>query len=324
MRVIDKHGEVLAWLLQSSNPSVRYLTLRELLAQPEEHAKVQQARRAIMQQGTVPAILALQHPEGWWGRLNVTYKPLMYRSTVWQLMFLAELRADPSDPSVRRGCEFVLRTMQSDQGDFPPRGRQYHKTDPADMLCYDAMTTWALLKLGYAEDARLARALGFIVRTIQESSFKCHFNANLACAWGAVKALRALAEIPESRRSQSMGSAIQSGVNFLLEGDLAQARFPTKPNGKVSRQWFRFGFPRSYQSDILQALGALTKLGVGGDPRLRPALVFLQEKRNADGTWPLQETPKLMWVPIEHRGKPSKWITLKALQVFQRAGMSIA
>jgi len=313
-------ADLLAWLLEPNNPSVRYFTLRDLLDCPAEDGEVQAARQDIMNRGPVPAILALQQPEGWWGRPDVTYKPLMYQSTVWQIMFLAELGADPADERVHRGCEFILRTMQTDLGDFPPRGTQYHKLAQADMLCFDAMTTWALLRLGYVDDPRLAQALSFIAQTVLEADFRCHFNADRPCAWGAVKAMRSLAEVPETQRTPEVRRAIRAGITFLLDGDLAHAAYPTKPGSSISPQWFRFGFPRSYQSDVLQALGVLADLGYADDGRAQPALDFLLSKRRADGTWRLDETPQQMPVPLETRGQPSKWITLSALRVLKRAG----
>jgi hypothetical protein len=113
---------IVSWLLEPDNPSVRYFALCTLLDRSEEDAEVRAAKSDIMKRGPAPAILALQHRTGWWGRPDVTYKPLMYRSTAWQLMFLAELGADPGDERVQRGCEYVLHHMQTDLGDFPAHG----------------------------------------------------------------------------------------------------------------------------------------------------------------------------------------------------------
>jgi len=52
--------EILAWLLEESNPSVRYLTLINLLGRKEDEPQVRQARSAIMRTGVVPEILARQ------------------------------------------------------------------------------------------------------------------------------------------------------------------------------------------------------------------------------------------------------------------------
>ena len=45
------------WLLQSSTPSIRYLTLRHLLDLPETDPAVLQARQAMQVEGPIPAIL---------------------------------------------------------------------------------------------------------------------------------------------------------------------------------------------------------------------------------------------------------------------------
>ena len=49
------------WLLEEENPSVRYHALRSLMELPEDDRQVVAARRAIMESGPVPSILAAQH-----------------------------------------------------------------------------------------------------------------------------------------------------------------------------------------------------------------------------------------------------------------------
>ena len=50
--------EFIPWLLAARTPSIRYLTLRRLLARPEDDAEVQTARREMAASGPIPAILA--------------------------------------------------------------------------------------------------------------------------------------------------------------------------------------------------------------------------------------------------------------------------
>ncbi|MDW7655851.1 MAG: nitrogen fixation protein NifH, partial [Bacillota bacterium] len=57
------------------------------------------------------------------------------------------------------------------------------------------------------------------------------------------------------------------------------------------------------------------------DPRLQDALDIMMSKRLPDGRWNLENSFNgKINVRIEKKGKPSKWITLKALQVLQRFG----
>ena len=62
----------------------------------------------------------------------------------------------------------------------------------------------------------------------------------------------------------------------------------------------------------------MTKLGFYKDKRLNDAVEILLKKRQSDGTWILESTPtSRMHTNIEVKGKPSKWITLTALQVLK-------
>jgi len=59
-----------------------------------------------MRSGPVPVILAAQEPEGYWDKPGAGYGP-KYRGTQWAVVFMAQLGADGTDPSVRAGCEYV-------------------------------------------------------------------------------------------------------------------------------------------------------------------------------------------------------------------------
>jgi hypothetical protein len=54
------------WLLEEDNPSVRYLTLVDILERPASDPDVVKARRDIMVRGVVPQILAKQEEGGYW------------------------------------------------------------------------------------------------------------------------------------------------------------------------------------------------------------------------------------------------------------------
>ena len=78
------------WLLEKSNPSVRYFTLIELLDRAQDDSEVKDARDDIMSIGTVPKILAVQKEGGYWEKPRMFYS-FKYKGTVWQLIILAEL-----------------------------------------------------------------------------------------------------------------------------------------------------------------------------------------------------------------------------------------
>ncbi len=73
-----------------------------------------------------------------------------------------------------------------------------------------------------------------------------------------------------------------------------------------------------YQSDVLEILGILTRLGYR-DERMQEAVDILVSKQDAAGRWKLLDTFNGRFqVDIEEKGKPSKWITLNAIRVLKR------
>jgi hypothetical protein len=335
-------GDPLPWLLETdqANPGVRYFALAELLDRPEDDPEVIIAQEAVMATGPIPAILDAQASGGYWVAPGPGYLP-KYTSTVWQIIFLAQLGADGHDPRVRAGCEYVLDHARERGGAFSmdarPTGRIH---------CLQGNLATALVDLGFLGDERLEGALDCLAKSVTGEGlapaedrqapvryyrsgnsgpgFLCSANNHQPCAWGAVKAMLGLSRVPSDRRTPSIQSAIERGVDFLLSCDPAVADYPMGYSTKPSQSWFRFGYPIGYVTDVLQNLEVLTALGVAGDPRLRRAVDLVQGQADASGRWALRYTyNSKTWADVERRGEPSKWVTLRALRVLKRVGEAV-
>ena len=116
-----------AVLLESENPAVRAVTLQRLLDRPVDDPDVTAARHAALSADPIAAILAAQSPEGWWVRPGPGYAP-KYTGTVWSLIFLDQLGADPRDERVQRGCAYVLEHCPTSLGGLGCSGS--HRTGP--------------------------------------------------------------------------------------------------------------------------------------------------------------------------------------------------
>jgi hypothetical protein len=297
-------ASLLAWLLRKDNPPVRFFVLRDLLGRPMDDPEVGQARAAIMDYAPVRSILDRLSAPGYWKQAD---EERVRRHIVWVLL-LAELGAAPDHPLVRRACEFALETMQQSDGAFPSRHPVYGGLRP----CTQGLITEALLRLTVNSDARLERAIEFAT----SMAYACVYNAGLPCAWGVVKLLRSMAAIPTHRRNPNVLAAIQQGVGFLSRYDLAQADFPHAE--AISPEWFRFGFPRGYQTDVLETLETFARLGCPPDPRLEAAVDLVRRKRRAGGRWHSEfVSPLARDLGVDREGAPSKWITLRALRVLK-------
>jgi hypothetical protein len=298
------------WLLEPDNPSVRYFTLIDLLERSPSDAEVCQAKAAIMSSEPVQKILDAQYPDGYWVKPGIGYSP-KYRATVWQVIFLADLGATRT-AQIEKACEHIFEHAQRPDGAFIA-----NKGKSGAIICLNGNLLRSLLWFGYGDDPRGQRGLDWLAGRVNgDRGFRCHYNGGLPCAWGAVKALSAFATLPEGERSAAIQEAIERGVEFLLSYGLVRADYPSG-HGGVSPLWFRFGFPLTYVSNILETLLVLIKLGHGRHPRLSGAIEFMLSKQDEEGRWPLEYSPAKTWARFGQRGQPSKWITLDALRVLR-------
>jgi hypothetical protein len=330
--------DTMDWLLEIDplNPGVRLLALTQLLDRAPDDPEVLASQRAVMDSGPVPAILTAQDPAGHWVQAGAGYYP-KYRGTVWSMIYLAQLGADPADPRIRAGGEAILTDAIASTGVFTYKG-----TPAGNITCLAGNLGAALLDLGFGGDERLMHALELTARFVTGEGiassddrgaalhyfksgacgpgYRCSANDKLPCAWGAVKVLRALTRVPTKARTAAMQSALEATVGFLFSVDPATAGYAAGYSDRPSRSWFRFGFPVFYVTDVLQIAEALTEAGYGGDPRLAATYDLIRSKRDPIGRWKLEYAYRgKTWADIEERGKPSKWVTLRAERGLRQA-----
>ena len=333
----ELHEDPLPWLLESDGdqPAIRYFTLRDILGRSDSAGEVREAKEAVMTTGPVPVILAAQEPEGYWCKPGPGYNP-KYRSTVWSVIFLAQLGADGSDARVAAGCEYILSHSTAAHGALAMNG-----TPSTFVHCLGGNLAAALTDLGWLDDERLRTALEWQARSVTGQGiadlnsrdvlerycprtpgplFPCGFNGRLPCAWGAVKAMLALSKVPPEVRSDVVQSAIDQGLDFLLGHDPAVADYPFARGKGPSANWFKFGYPVFYITDVLQNLEALAALGKAQDARLSNALELVASKQDARGRWKMEYAYNgQTWADIEQKRQPSKWVTLRALRALKAA-----
>jgi len=312
-------NRVLDWLLEDSQPSVKYLALRQLIGKSESAPEVREARRQIPVTGWVAEILSQRQDGGWWVDPRRVYQP-KYLSTNWMLLVLSDLGVTRELPAVRSSCEFWISGSDSQDGGFGLDGaRKSH-------LCYVGNMTRALIRFGYSDHPRVHDSLEWLVRHASHlGGWSCWGSGRNLDSW---EGLSALAAYPSTKWTPPMKAAVEKGAGFFLDRELHR-------QGDHYDPWFRFHYPVHYYYDILVGLDLLTGLGYGDDRRLRFALSVLTRKRRSDGRWNLDalhpdvegavarwwEThPKQRPTPfgLEAPGRPSKLITLTAARVMAR------
>jgi len=335
------------WLLERENPSVRYFALRDILDCSDKDPEIVEARAAIRRYKKVSKIFRKQKPGGYWESAEHPYDP-KYKSAYWQIIILGLLGLDKGDERVRRACGYIFQFQLEDGGftTFREEGakREYQwmkkrllekerepppfeawaqeKIREYEMSCLTGNVAAALIRLGYASDGRVRRALKWLAEVQNADGgwlcpyWKAHIKDKHSCFMGTITPLDAFSELPEEYRSPEMDVAIERGVEFLLMHRLFKAdhhQFRV-----IKGAWLKFSFPCFFY-DILRGLSVVTRLGYAKDRRIDDAFEILLQKQNMDGKWILESTQSgKMQTNLEQKGKPSKWVTLNALRVIKR------
>ena len=321
------HARVLDWLLEEDQPSVRYLTLTQLLGRKQTDSEVREAKARIPSVGWVAEILARRDPGGWWVNEKNLYVP-KYISTNWNLLVLSDLGATRAIPAVRASCELWMARSPLRGGGVGgnSNGHGHH--------CFTGNMARALIRFGYGDDPRVRKAMDWLVDTAHPKGGWTCFSFTEGPARGRAldswEGLSAFAAYPRANWTPGMKACVERGAEFYLDRELHR-------QGARYEPWYRFHWPLHYYYDLLVGLHVLTSLGYTEDPRLRFALDLLTKKRRSDGRWNLdavhpdvegsmaawyQKHPRDRPVPfaLEKPGAPSKMVTLTALSVLQRVG----
>ena len=320
--------DVLNWLLEEGNPSVRFFALKDLMGKPEDDPDVQGARREIMLRGVVPEILRKQRAGEYPSRYPRFYTD-KYTGLVWSLIALSELGAAANEPILEQ-CEYLLEHSQDACGGFSQHTAKAGGGLPSEVIpCLTGNLVFCFLRLGLGGDARVQRGVDWLVQYMrlndgvelepQEAPY-AHYDmcwGRHTCLMGVVKALKALAEIPPESRTPEISRAIERNAEFLLIHHVYRRSHNTDRASKPG--WTKFGFPLMYQTDALEILDILTRLGVR-DPRMDDAVQLVRSKRPPDGRWLTENTyaAERMLIPFEEKNAPGKWVTLRAMRVLKQ------
>jgi hypothetical protein len=322
---------LLNWLQEPDDIGVRYLAMRDLVKAGGKELLA--AQKAAHTEGPIATVLGKMQKEGYWEKPGAGYYP-KYTATVWSLILLAQLDASPAiDKRVATASSYILENGLIKDGHFTVNGLPSGTAD-----CLQGNACASLLDLG-CDDPRLDKAFEWMARSVTGEgvatmtdknaplryyagkcgpNFACGSNNKLPCAWGGTKVMLAFSKLPKEKRTPMIDRAIKAGVDFFFSKDPAKADYPSGYSAKPSGNWWKFGFPVFYVTDILQIAEALCGLGYGGDPRLADTLKLIEEKQDKQGRWLLEyDYTGKTWVDFGPKKQPNKWVTLRALRVLQ-------
>jgi hypothetical protein len=204
--------DVIQWLLEPENPSVRLWTLMDILGRPKDDPEVLEARAAIPTSKYVRAIFARQDPAGWW---DTPERATGIKRASGQLLVLSRMGVAP-DERTGKACEFVLSKP------WLPTRRPL-----CIVPCYTVNCLRFLAYFGFGDDPRVEQGWATMAEWLdRDDGLICWYQKQRPCHWLAVKGLWALAAAP---------------AGFHTESATARTADPFSPMSSTSRERKRDG-----------------------------------------------------------------------------------
>lgn len=294
------------WLLDS-DPAIRWQVLRDLTDAPATEVAAERAR--VAREGWGAALLAAQDADGRWG--GGTFAPRGI-GTFDTLDVLNQIGIAGDAPELQHAIEPV---HEAARWDYDPAFRYFDgEVEP----CINGR----VLGMGAAwgRDVR-GIADRLLSEQMADGGWNCEQeNGSTRGSFDTtINVLEGLLEYERATGDDRVASARARGEEYLLERRLLHRL----SDGQIGRErWLQAGFPYSWHYDVIRALDYVRNARPGPDDRMSEALDIVESKRDDDGRWPLETTyQEALHVDLgEQIGRPSRWITLKALRILRWAG----
>jgi hypothetical protein len=297
---------VIEWLLDS-DPSIRWQVMRDLTdARPEE---VDAERAKVAVEGWGARLLSLQAPDGRWGGGAAIPDSISTNHTLW---LLCEMGIDPAHPAVRRAVTLVRERVRWEYDDL-------RFFDGEVEPCINGTAVMVGSYFGEDVGGIVERLLG---EQMADGGWNCEqergstrgsFDTTIRVIEGLLQHERV------NGTTAAVSTARERGERYLLERRLLR-RLST--GEVIDPKYTQFFFPPGWHYDILRGLDYFRAAGATADERVAEAVSIIEQKRDADGRWPLERPHdvKIHFAMDEGVDKPSRWNTLHALRVLRWAG----
>jgi hypothetical protein len=309
---------VIDWLLDS-DPSIRWQAMRDLLDAPEAEWTAERAK--VETEGWGARLLSYQDVDGQWA--GGSFVPRDFDPQEWQeqgqpwtatafsLQQLREFGLDPSSDRARRTVELIGANSRWDEG-----GQPYWQGEVEECINGRTIADGAYFGVDIAPlvDRLVSERQGDGGWNCERcnGSVRSSFHSTINVLEGLLEYERATGGTPASR------AARQSGEAYLLERKLFRRLSTGEP---ADERFLSFLYPNRWRYDVLRALDyfrlSAMLTGAARDPRLGEAIDHIRSRRLEDGTWPLDWSLRgRVWFELEDGpGKPSRWVTLRAMRV---------
>ncbi len=295
------------WLLDG-DPAIRWQVKRDLLDEAPD--AVEAERALVATTGWGARLLDRQDPAGTWD--GGLYSP-KWTSTTYTLLLLRWCGLPGGDPRARRAVELLWEGARYFDG-----GLTCAATVDAPEACVTSMYVALARYFGFDEQPVDDAVSWLVANQLDDGGWNCRtvrFGDRHGSFHTSILALEALVQDQATATAERTGrrAALERGREFFLRHRL----FRSHRDGSVAAPAFtKLSFPPRWHYDVLRGLDHFRATDSPWDDRFADGLGVLDQRRRADGTWPVQHKHRgRVWFDMERTGRPSRWNTLRALRV---------
>lgn len=302
--------DVLNWLLEPENPSLRYRTIVEVLDEHPNDPEALNCKKQIAESYPVKNLLKRMHPDGYWLQKHHSTGKMLgegveygaFGTTHYCLSYLAELGLDRTNSQVSKAAERYLN-LQMEDGDFYKH-----------FSCLLGLNIRTFTMLGYGDDLRIKKSISLLLNTIRsDGGYLCDSHEGKyktkpvkSCIRGSVKSLLAFSYLPKYWGHERVKKLVDY---FMLRDGIFKS---TNLNELVNKDMERSSYPITWRANVFEVLLALSKMGYGKHDKLERAWIFLDEKADENGRYVLDWAPEQSPWNVGQRNLPNKWVTFYA------------
>ncbi len=271
-------------------------------------------------------IIELQDKNGCWNVLTGDEKHYPewnyyipnYKSTLWTLIFLADMQCDPGDGNFKVPLRTIAGHFLDKEVNIYTLGKSHFP-----IPCLNGNMLYLHSYFQFEANHITEGIIDFFAEYQRfddgdfktPSSFPYCSNRSCygkhTCYWGIVKLLKGLSFIHESRRSKNAKKLVKNCIDFIL---LHKVCFSSHGDSEFLNSYIKkLTFPNMYQSDYLEILWLL-KREKANSVDTGKALDLLKSKRETDSTWKIERQIKDLIIPVGKKGG-NEFITKRAREV---------
>jgi hypothetical protein len=312
---MKSQDEVIDWLLKS-DPSIRWQVMRDLLDAPEAEWSVERGKVEV--EGWGANLLSHQEEDGQWA--GAAFLPRGFQRSEWEEIgqpwtatchSLSQLREFGLDPKSERAKQTV--TLVGKNSHWEEGGHLYWEGETEE--CINGRTV--------ADGAYFGVDVSTIVNRLlserqEDGGWNCERSNGSLCSSFAttINVLEGLLEYEKATGGTKESiTARKSAEEYLLKRHLFRRLSTGEP---ADEKFLLFMHPNRWHYDVLRALDYFRNTVADPDSRLAEAIDHVRS-RCQDGVWLLDLcAPGRVWFQVnDGPGKPSPWVTLRAMRILK-------